>query len=368
MATMRERSPGVWELRVYVGRDPVTGKPRQVSRAFRGGKRAANTALAQLVVDQQAGELGGSNGTVGQLLDEWLRTGTPEITNVTRATYVRTVDLLKPALGSVKLAKLGPHDIESAYQAMGEGGTTPFVLRQCHVSLRAALTKAVRWGWIRSNPAKDVPAPRVPKVAPWSPTPQQVSALIHELDKTDPDLAAMVTVAALTGLRRGELCGLRWSDLEDGELRIQRAWVVADGRPELSLPKMGKVATLVLSEPVAEALVRVMWAQEDRGRALGIALDWDGWILSADGLGKDPRKPDHVGRAIVAAGKTAGQIIRLHQLRHFAATTLLAEGVDIRTAASQLRHDPRVLLDHYAAQDPVRRQEAADVLGRALSQ
>lgn len=368
MATMRERSPGVWELRVYTGRDPVSGNPRQVSRTFRGGKRAANTALAQLVVDHQEGELQGSNGTVAQLLDEWLRTGTPDISNVTRATYVRTADLLKAALGSVKLTKMGSHDIENAYQRMAEAGTSAYVLRQCHVSLRSALSTAVRWQWIKSNPARDVKAPKTPKAEPWSPTVKQVSALIRELEKTDPDLSAMVTVAALTGLRRGELCGLRWSDLEDGELRVQRAWVVADGKVELSLPKMEKKATLVLSEPVAEALVRVWWAQESRARKLGIVLEDDGWILSFDGLGGQPRKPDHVGRAIVAASTAAGRAIRPHELRHFAATTLLANGVDIRTAASQLRHDPRVLLDHYAAQDPIRRQEAADILGRALTQ
>jgi integrase len=366
MATMRERDPGVWELRVYVGRDQNTGRPRQVSKTFRGGKRAANAALAQLVVDHQEGKLGGSGGTVTQLLDEWLRTGTPEISPVTRATYARTVELLRPVLGSKPLARLSPHDIDVAYQSMVEAGVSPYVLRQVHVSLRSALSTGMRWGWTRSNPAKLVATPKVPNRQPTAPSRVAGAGLIRALEVDHPDVAGFVTLAALTGLRRGELCGLRWKDIDDGALQIRRAIVVAGGKPIESLPKMGKTASVLIPGPVAWGLLRIRQAQAERAQTSNTTPPPDGWIFSSDGMGFNPYSPDWVGRLIVKYGKKAGTPVRPHELRHFAATVLLSSGVDIRTAASQLRHDPRVLLDHYAALDPARRREAADVLGRAL--
>jgi len=367
MATMRERSPGVWELRVYVGRDPITGRSRQLSRTFRGGKRLANAALAQMVVDVGQGKHKGSTGTVGQLLDEWLATGTPEITAVTRATYARTVKLLKPVLGSVKLSKLGPHEIDLAYQSLTASGTSAYVMRQVHVSLRSALSTGMRWGWIGSNPAKLCKPPRIHRTEPQAPSSDDVTALIRALEPDDPDLAAIVTVAALTGLRRGELCGLRWSDVDVETLHIRRAWVVVDGKAVLSRPKMGKEGSVTIVGPVAVALSLVKTAQAERAQASDSTLPADGWVLSMDGMGNEPRKPDHVGRCIGRVGKAAGVKITPHSLRHFATSTLIAEGVDIRTASTQMRHSPRVLLEHYAAQDPARLKEAAEILGRSLT-
>jgi integrase len=367
MATMRERVPGVWELRVSIPRDPMTGKPRQISRTFRGGKRAANAALSRLVVDHQDGKLGGSQGTVGQLLDEWLRAGTVDITPVTRATYVRTVDLLKPVVGHVRLSRLDAHDIEVAYKQMTEGGLSPFVLKQCHTSLRSALSTGLRWGWVPSNAAKLVKAPKVPRSTPMAPTVGQVTALIRTMETDDPDLAGIVTLAAMTGLRRGEFCGLRWSDIHDGRIHVNRAWVVADGKPTLAGVKMDQSRSSPISDPVWLALSKIASAQLERSVQAGAPLPEDGWVLSMDGLGHDPRKPDHVGRSIANASKRAGAKITPHGLRHFAATVMIAGGVDIRSAASQLGHDPRVLLGHYAAKDPAKERAAADLLGRALT-
>jgi integrase len=366
MGTMRERSPGVWELRVYTGRDPITGRPRQKSRTFRGGKRQAGKELAKLVAKQEAGELGGSNGTVGQLLDAWLRTGTPDLSPVTKAGYERTVRMLKPYVGAVRLNKLDPHVVESAYRDMTEAGVTVHQLRQCHASLRAALSTGQRWGWVPTNAAALARAPRVPKKDPVAPTIAEVSALVRALEVQDPDLACIVILGSLTGLRRGELCGLRWGDIEGTTLHVRRSWVMANGNLHLKLPKAGQERTAPLSGSAWLTLCRIASAQLERAQAAGTMPPDDGWVLSADGIGNDPRSPHTVGRAITAGARKAGVKISPHSLRRFAGSYLIANGVDIRTAASQLGHDPRVLLGHYAAQDPAKRMEAAEVLGGAL--
>ena len=102
--TKRERRPGVWQLRVYSGLDPVSDRPRQVTRTFRGSETAANKALAKLVSDVSEGKIESTTATVGQLLDAWLDQIEPTRALSTMQEYRRKVRLsIRPALGSIVL-------------------------------------------------------------------------------------------------------------------------------------------------------------------------------------------------------------------------------------------------------------------------
>lgn len=87
-------------------------------------------------------------------------------------------------------------------------------IRHCHAALSTALRQAVKWGWIDRSPAERASPPPVPIREVQPPSAEQIIALVAELDRTDHDLASMVYVAATTGCRRGELCGLRWIDID----------------------------------------------------------------------------------------------------------------------------------------------------------
>ena len=89
--TKRERRPGVWQLRAYLGRDPVTNRPRQVTRVFRGSETAANKALAKLVSEASEGKIESTTVTVGQLLDTWLDQIEPTRALSTMQEYRRKV-------------------------------------------------------------------------------------------------------------------------------------------------------------------------------------------------------------------------------------------------------------------------------------
>lgn len=225
--TKDERSPGVWRLRVFIGRDPVTGNPRQVTRTFRGTKKQADTALAEFLTEVSSGALPVEGSTtLGAFLDRWLDHIEPNRSPSTILGYRHKVERIKSRLGSIRLDRVTPQHLDRAYRAWQDEGLHPSTVHHLHRVLSAALRQAVKWGLLVNAPtARATPPPRrhTPKEIP---APEVVQRLITKAeDREEPVLAAIVAVAATTGLRRGELSGLRWSDvdLEERRLHIRRA-------------------------------------------------------------------------------------------------------------------------------------------------
>jgi integrase len=370
--TIRERSKGVWELRVYTGRDPITKRPRQVSRTFHGGKRDANTELAKMVTEQADGRRGGTNCTLEVLLDAWLAEAKTRISPVSYAVYEDSVNRIKTTdIVLVRLNRLGPHDVDQCYSTLREGGTTDHVMVQVHRYLRAALNKGMAWGWTDHNPTAQANKPTAPKAPPPQTTVAEVKSLVEAAEKTDPDLAVIILLASLTGLRRGELCGLRWSDVEGRTLVLRRSRVIARGavvEKGLKMRQTGEEDRVPLDDLAMAILDRLRGYQVARAEGLGIDIPEDGWLLSHDGMGNTPRRPDAFGRQLSAAGKVAGMKTSPHKLRHFMATELLGRGTDIGTVAERLRHrDKALTLRTYTHGNKALGIAAADSIGRALS-
>lgn len=369
--TKRERDRGVWELRAYTGRDPLTGKPRQISRTFRGGARAADTALAELVAEVAKGKHGGSNANVSALLDAWLADAERTTSPATMANYRQAVESsLRPALGHVSLRTLGVRDLDSLYDAMGKAGKSPYMIRHSHSAIRAALSTARRWGWVPTNVAELAKPPRLPEQEVTAATTWQVRKLIDTLERTDPDLAHVVLIGALTGCRRGELCGLRWSDWDGDRLHVRRRVIEAAGKVSVrDSTKTGKGKRIVMDELGIATLKRLRGLQGARAKKVGAPLPDDGYMLSLDGLGGSPRRPKAVSDAVAEAAKKAKMPeVHLHSLRHYAATELIAEGHDVRTVANRLGHaDPALTLRVYSHVIEDRERDAAATLGRALA-
>ncbi|HML01063.1 MAG TPA: N-terminal phage integrase SAM-like domain-containing protein, partial [Acidimicrobiales bacterium] len=161
--TKRKRREGVWELRVYVGRDPQTGRPRQVSKTFHGGSRAADDALRDLVEKYSDGSPDGFGATVGQLLDRWLEECERlDLSPTTIRNYRSQVKgTIRPKLGRIVLAKLTPKHLDTLYGEMKDAGLSAKTIRNHHAILSSALHQAVRWGWVRENVADRAKPPRV---------------------------------------------------------------------------------------------------------------------------------------------------------------------------------------------------------------
>ena len=166
--SIRQRSAGSFEVRVYMGRDLLTGKERYASRTVRGGKREAQRVMREMVIAAEAGKHGKVDTTVGHLLEEWFEHArldfSPSTARETRGYLDRT---LLPRLGHMPLDRLGAAELDRFYwQLRTDGGTAgapsaPATIRRIQGIIHRALGQAVRWGWLTANPANDAsPPPR----------------------------------------------------------------------------------------------------------------------------------------------------------------------------------------------------------------
>ena len=213
---VRERTPGVWEVRFESGRDPATGRRRQVSRTVRGSEREALQALAVLVGDADAGRVFGAAASVGQLTDEWLAIASTQLVRPPSAATAgcSTDTSSRPSGADLSARWTRATSIGSIRPSRRKTVPAPSSVCQVHAVLSRAFGQAVRWGWIDSNPAVRATPPRRPRSPLDPPEPRQIAQLIQRAACTDPPFGRFLHVATATGARRGELCALRWRHLD----------------------------------------------------------------------------------------------------------------------------------------------------------
>jgi integrase len=373
--SMRQRGENSWNLRVYAGRDAVTGRKISVERTVRGNKRDASKVLAAMVaeVDRRPVTSAGK-GTVAELCREWLDFASPSFSPKTvETTRMYIEDPIVPLLGTLQVAKLTPSDLDRLYRQLLEVGRSrgpyaPATIRRVHGIIRRALTQGVRWGWITHNPAIDASPPRVPMKELKPPDPDQVVRVFRLAEEVDSELATFIMLAASSGARRGELLALRWHDLdlEQGRLSIERGIVRVDG----DLIEQGTKTHQSRRISLDRGTVAELRAHEDRmaarARAAFTVITTESFVFSHSVDGSSPWHPDSTSRAFRNICQQAGVTgIRLHDLRHYVATRLLTAGVDVRTVAGRLGHrNPSTTLNVYSHFVPETDQEAADALGR----
>ena len=178
--TKRKRSEGVWEVRVYVGRDPITGKPKQISKTVHGGARAADAALRDLIDKQAPSRTDGLGATFGQLLDQWLEEcERMDLSPTTMRTYRAQIErTIRPRLGTVSANRLTSKHLDELYGAMKAKGLSAKTIRNHHAIISSALHQGVRWGWVRANAAEMAKAPRVAQRRVTAPTVEAVRTVL----------------------------------------------------------------------------------------------------------------------------------------------------------------------------------------------
>ena len=373
--SMRQRGERSWNLRVYAGRDPVTGRKVLVERTVRGTKREASKVLAAIVaeVDSRPTVLAGK-GTVAELCRQWLDHATPSFSPKTvETTRMYIEDPIVPLLGSIKVAKLTPADLDRFYRQLldvgrSRGPYAPATIRRVHGIVRRALSQGVRWGWITHNPAIDASPPKVPMKEPKPPEPAEVVKIFKLAEEADPDLAAFIMLAASSGARRGEILALRWQDLDLslGRLTIERGIVRVGDEIVEQGTKTHQSRRISLDAGTVAALKAHQARMAARADAAATAITSEAFVFSRSVDGTTPWHPDSTTRAFRTICKQAGVTgLRLHDLRHFVATRLLAAGVDVRTVAGRLGHrNPSTTLNVYSHFVPETDQEAAETLGQ----
>ena len=217
--------------------------------------------------------------------------------------YRRKIDKqICPALGARRLDKLTAHDLDRFYATQLGTGLTERTVHHLHRIISAALRQGRKWGWVTSNVADDATPPTPRKTELTVPSPVRVSELIREAARPSsrsPEMAAVITLAALTGLRRGELCGLRWSDVDWRRSSVtvrQSIWQTSDGIGTKA-PKTHQTRRLLLGEHAMAVLAgRLARAKED-AKLAKVKLPADGYIFSPDVDAANPTRPDSVTQA-----------------------------------------------------------------------
>jgi len=276
---------------------------------------------------------------------------------------------LIPDLGNRRLGKLTAREVRLYLEQLRERGVGVRTIRYVHTTLRSALEDAVREELLDRNVAKLVRAPVVPK---RERTPLTVAEIRTLLTKTrDERQHAMYVVLALLGLRRSELLGLQWSDVDlaQGALQVRRGLHRVDGQLRLMPTKTVRSRrTIPLPAPVTEALERHRDRQEKE--RVELAEGWPdlGYVFTTP-IGT-PIDPDNCSKAIKAACKRAGvREMGMHDFRHGCVSVLLAMGVPPRTVMEIAGHSAlEMTMNIYGHVSLDDKREALDRLGELFEE
>ncbi len=312
--SIRQRGAASWELRVYAGIDPDTGRRRYRTATVRGNRADAERGLANLIAEVRADRAVGATSTLSEVLEAWFAIAAvswaPTTVRQTRSVLDR---YLHPHLGVQHVGEITPAMIDATYAFLRERGSThggplsPGTLARVHVVLRSALSQAQRWGWVWDNPAQHAHRIVVAHAELHPPTPAELGALLAHVASVDPAFHAFVLLAATTGARRAQLLGLRWDNVRSDTMRVAfcAGWVEGPDGPTLAPTKTKRRPSVDLDTMTFATLV----ALADDGA--------EGFVFSDDG-GVTAWKPNRVTKAFVRHRRAAGlREFRLHDLRHF---------------------------------------------------
>jgi integrase len=301
---------------------------------------------------------------------EWLPAIRATIRPTTYLSYQGHVEChIIPALGTLPLQHLGASHINAFYfrlltegRGEGKGGISPATVRRVHATLHRALGDAVRWNRLIKNPVDAADPPRVSstdlEMKVWSAG--ELKAFLTS--QRESRLHPLWLTLAMTGMRRGEVLGLRWEnvDLEANRLSIRKTRVMLGYGTLVSEPKTRRGRRLIALDPATAAVLKEQRRRQkvEQLAAGGTWKDTGHVFTREDG---EPYHPERVSKLFVQAAKRAGlPRIRLHDLRHTYATLALSAGVHPKIVSERLGHaNIGITLDCYSHCLPALSEEAA---------
>jgi integrase len=331
--TITERGDGKWAAAMSIG-----NKKR---RWFYGNsRREVQDKLKLALHEQQEGKLlPVSKRTVGKYLGEWLEQVRPTVRRRTYDSYALNVRRLAPYIGTIRLDALVAADIRKGYAALEKTGLSARSIQQAHTVLRTALRQAVRDGIIQRNPTDAISPPRPDGQEMQTLSQSEVQLLLTAT--ADDRLHALWVVLVTTGLRSGEAVGLKWEDidLEEGSLTVRRSIQRQVGIGLVEVPPKTKRSNRRVH--LADGTVRTL--REHRGRQKAEYLltgrAWDSHCLVFCNQTGGMLDTGNVWESFQRRLRSAGlRKVRVHDLRHTAASYLLSQGVNIKVVQEMLGH------------------------------
>jgi integrase len=340
---IRKRRDGL-QVQVYAGRDPLTGRKRYVSQQVPGQTKAslreAKQVEARLLEEVGTGQHRGSRArTMAELLERWLewRPTVEPIAPTTVASYRAALDrYILPALGKLSVRQVDAATLDAFYAHLRtRGGKDGHPLKastvhEVHAVLSGALKQAVAWGWIGHNPAKLATAPTVQKADVQPPKAEDAARLLAAAMQESPELGLFLRLAVVLGARRGELCSLRWSDIDFDRGEVLIAGNVVRVPRQALVHKDTKTHAkrrVAVGAGTLDLLHSHRVEQAKQALSFGATLAPDAYVFSHVPDGTKPIDPDGISHRFLRLARRLGVDCRLHDLRHFMVTQLVAGGV-----------------------------------------
>jgi integrase len=354
---------GRWAASLSLGdgrRKHFLGKTRQeVATKLAAAQRSRQEGLP--VTDDRL--------TAGRYLADWLETARSYLRPRTWTRYEELLRLhVLPAIGSMRLARVGPQELQALYGRALANGLSPTTVRQLHAVLHKSLKQAVAWGNVARNAADYVQQPRATRREMKTLTPGEVRRLFEAAEGTK--LEALFVLAATSGMRQGELLGLRWEDvdLDTAKARVRRSLQRCRQGFVFAEPKSDRSRRQVLLADVAvSALRRHRVAQTEERLRRGPA--WEDCDLVFTNASGRPIEVTNLTlrhfRPLLA--KAGLPLIRFHDLRHTAATLMLAQNVNPKIVSEMLGHSQiSITMDLYQHVTETMQREAARAIDAIL--
>ncbi len=380
-----DKGSDAFELRVFLGRDS-SGRVRHKSQLFRGTQRAAEQALARLVVGQaddpavvpsEAAKPFGLITTINDAIAAWKVNGWQDLSPSTTRRYESIWKThIKQSIGRRAISSLGPYDVELYFRSLKEKGLSEASVRQTRAMLHRACRLSRKWsGNTLPNPIADTEVPE------WtlheqpenvrSPEVEEVRALIAAAKRVDSRIYAFVLLVAATGMRRGEACAIRWNDLDlkEATVAIDESIVTVTGGARVKSPKSRAGLRRVALDPVTVEALRARQNAVEELAAVGeFDIEPEHFVFAAEMPGVQPPHPDPLSHAFTKVRKAAGVAndVHLHSLRHFQATVLdpvISESQKQTRLGWSTVHMARHYTDGVEAED----RRAAEYLGDLLA-
>lgn len=357
-----------WRVRVDMV-DPVSGKRRQPQRTYKT-RREAEAGMAQWLVEiQQGTAVDRSRQTVAEMLTYWLDTyARHNVRPTTLDDYEVTVRVhLIPALGHLPIQKLTPAHLQRFYADKLAAGCSPRVVQICHRRLSQALDQALSLGLVARNVTRNVTPPRVERTEMRTWTAEEARAFLAVAPHSS--YGPVWTVLLGTGMRRGEVLGLRWKDvdLDAGTIRIVQSVVPFKGLGHIQQPKTPSARRTVTMAPAIVVALRDHRRRQNEHRlALGDAWHDHGLVFPA--ANGHPINPDNLRRDYARLIELAGvPRIRIHDQRHTHVTLALQAGAPVGAISQRVGHSrTSITLDVYGHVTMDMQRQAAQAIDAVL--
>ncbi len=365
---LRERGKDRWQLAVHLGHN------RYAYRTIHGTERQAGRELARMIADLDTHGATRGRPTFAQVEADWWELHAPRLAPNTRRGYRTKLDThIIPALGTTKINAVRTVDLDRLYQQLAAGTRArkplaPRTIRQIHAIISAICSAAVRWGYLTRSPADHADPPKIPPSELAPPDAAAVRALLAAANT--PGLRLAIQLAVATGARRGEICALRWTDVDltAGELTIARSITHLDDGKTISekSTKTHQSRTVALDPTTIAALEQYRRTQREAWLLAGHPWTADLHVLAT--AAGEPWRPDRLTLAFERARKRAKHpTVRFHDLRHFHATELAEAGVPLTVVRDRLGHRDIATTGIYAHGRRDGDRAAAVAIGKILA-